>query len=443
MRKNNLTVRKVATVGPGKYADGAGLQLVVSQSGSRRWVFRFMLNGCAREMGLGGYPNMSLAAACDKAAEHRRKVKSGIDPIEEARAKAQAKPEKTPTFTRCAAQYILAHRNGWENTKHAHQWVRMLKTYVRPKIGTKPVDAIGTEDVLNVLKPIWDTKTETAKRVQRHIENVMDYAAAYGYRDQTNPARWRGHLDKLLPKPSRVKRLNRHPSMPYPEVPAFMVELAGNDSISALALRFLILTATRTSEALQAQWNEIDLETTVWTIPAEWMKARRKHRVPLSDAAMRILGTLPRIEDNPYLFPGARHGHPLSNMALLRLMHGMGYGVNGNRGDYVPHGFRSSFRDWSSEVSSFPRDVAEMALAHVIGNKVEAAYRRGDLFAKRCKMMQEWADYVYASNSAARGLVAQVAVVPAKTPSRCCGLSPITRARSILRGPTEKPWEPP
>lgn len=242
--------------------------------------------------------------------------------------------------------------------------------------------------------PIWTTKTETAKRVQGRVENILDYAAAHKYRDPQNPARWRGHLDKLLPKPSRVKKVTHHPAMPYTEAPVFMAELSGNSSISALALQFLIFTATRTNELLQAQWNEIDLEAAVWTIPAARMKDRREHRVPLSDAAMTILGALPCIEGNSYLFPGARHGRPLSNMALLQLMRGMGYGVDGDRGDYVPHGFRSSFRDWSGEVSSFPRDVAEMALAHVIENKVEAAYRRGDLFAKRRKMMQEWADYL-------------------------------------------------
>ena len=269
-----------------------------------------------------------------------------------------------------------------------------LKTYARAEIGSKRVDAVATEDILKILSPIWATKTETAKRVQGRIENILDYAAAHKYRDPLNPARWRGHLDKLLPKPSRVKKVSHHPAMPHTEVPAFMVELLGNGSVSALALRLLILTATRTNEVLQAQWPEIDLQAAVWTVPAARMKTRREHRVPLSDAAMTILEALPRIEGNPYLFPGARHGRPLSNMALLQLMRGMGYGVAGDRGDYVPHGFRSSFRDWSGEVSSFPRDVAEMALAHVIENKVEAAYRRGDLFAKRRKMMQEWADYV-------------------------------------------------
>jgi integrase len=247
---------------------------------------------------------------------------------------------------------------------------------------------------LEILSPTWTTKTETAKRVQGRIENILDFASAHRYRDALNPARWRGHLDMLLPKPSRVKTVTHHPSMPYTEVPPFMGELSENGSVSALALRFLILTATRTSEVLKAQWSEIDLKAAVWTIPGQRMKGKQEHRVPLSDAVIADLKALPRIEGNPYLFPGARYGRPLSNMALLQLMRGMGYGVKGSRGDYVPHGFRSSFRDWSGEVSSFPRDVAEMALAHVIENKVEAAYRRGDLFEKRRKMMGAWAVFM-------------------------------------------------
>jgi integrase len=272
--------------------------------------------------------------------------------------------------------------------------VSTLKTYARPEIGSKRVDTIVTEDILKILSPIWNSKTETAKRVQGRIESILDYAAAHRYRDPLNPARWRGHLDMMLPKPTRVKKVRHHPAMPHTGVPAFMAEMSSNNSVSALALRFLILTATRTNEVLRAQWPEIDLEAAVWTVPAKRMKARREHRVPLSDTAMTVLKTLPRIEGNPYLFPGTRHGRPLSSMALLQLMRGKGYGVGGDRGDYVPHGFRSSFRDWSGEVSTFPRDVAEMALAHVIENKVEAAYRRGDPFAKRRQMMQEWANFL-------------------------------------------------
>lgn len=390
MAIHKLSARKVATATPGKHEDGGGLRLVVSAKGAKKWVLRFTINGKRREMGLGSYPDVGLAEARDKAGECRSLAKSGIDPIQARRTA----PSQTPTFTTCAARYVRSHRRGWKNPKHARQWVSTLKTYARPEIGTMRVDLIGTDDILKILAPIWNSKTETAKRLQGRIENILDYAAAHKYRDQMNPARWRGHLDKLLPKPSRVKKVTHHPAMPYADVSDFMGELTANDSTSASALRLLVLTATRTSEVLQAQWDEIDLKAALWTIPADRTKTRQEHRVPLSDTAISILEALPRIEGNPYLFPGARQGRPLSNMALLQLMRGMGYGVGGSRGNYVPHGFRSSFRDWSGEVSNFPRDVAEMALAHVIENKVEAAYRRGDLFEKRRKMMQAWADYL-------------------------------------------------
>jgi len=340
-------------------------------------------------MGLGSFADVGLAEARERAAEYRKQVKRGLDPIVARRIRPAA-----PTFTACAARYVRAHRHGWTSAKHARQWVSTLKTYARPAIGSKRVDAITTEDILKVLSPLWISKTETTKRVRARIENILDYAAARQYRDPLNPARWRGHLDKLLPKPSQVRTVRHHPAMPYPELPAFMAELAGDDSVPALALRFLILTATRTGEVLHARWDKIDHRAVVWVIPAERMKARRAHRVPLTDATVSLLEALPHRADNAYLFPGAHPGRPLSSMALLLLMRDMGYGVNGDRGAYVPHGFRASFRDWSGEVSSFPRDVAEMALAHVIENRVEAAYRRGDLFDKRRRMMQEWADYV-------------------------------------------------
>jgi integrase len=322
--------------------------------------------------------------------ECRQQISSGLDPIET----RQIKSVTTPSFTTCAARYIRAHRRGWKNRKHARQWVSTLKTYVRPVIGVKPVDVVTTEHIISILQPIWTIKTETGKRVQGRIENILDFAAAHKYRDPMNPARWRGHLDKLLPKPSRVKTVNHHPAMPYDDLPVFMAELSKKSvSVSALALRYLILTATRTSEVLKVQWSEIDQGAAIWIIPAGRMKTKREHRVPLSDVAMDILNALPRITGNPYVFPGARKGQSLSNMSLLELMRGMGYGVNCNRGDYVPHGFRSSFRDWSGEVSSYPRDVAEIALAHTVGNKVEAAYQRGDLFTKRRAMMQDWPDF--------------------------------------------------
>jgi integrase len=390
MAIHKLNARLVATAGPGKYEDGGGLRIVVSDTNAKKWVLRVTIDGKRREMGLGSYPDVSLARARELASEYRQLAKAGSDPI----LARQTARGATPTFTSCAARYIRSQRRGWRNLKHARQWVSTLKTYARPKIGSKPVDAVTTEDVLGILSPIWSTKTETAKRLQGRIENVLDYAAAHRYRGEVNPARWRGHLDKLLPKPARVKTVTHHPAMPYAEVPSFMRELAANSSISALALRFLILTATRTNEVLNAHWSEIDLKGATWTIPAERMKARREHRVPLSQAALDVLNALPRVDSNPFAFPGSGHAKPLSNMALLQLMRGMGYGVGANRANYVPHGFRSSFRDWSGEVSSFPREVAEMALAHAIESKVEAAYRRGDLFTKRRDMMQAWAGFL-------------------------------------------------
>jgi integrase len=401
MAIHRLTPRKAATAPPGKYEDGGGLRLVVSNTGARKWVLRFTIAGKRREMGLGSLPDVGLAEARNKASEARKFAKDGMDPIEA----RQTEPAKTPTFTACAARYIRAHRHGWKNAKHARQWVRTLKTYARPAIGAKKVDAITTEDILSILSPVWTTKTETAKRVQGRIELVLDYAAAHNYRESLNPARWRGHLDKLLPKPSKVTKVKHLPAMPYSNVPVFMNELAAKETVSSLALQFLILTATRTSEVLHSKWDEFDLDQGIWTIPAERMKAGREHRVPLTPATLAILDALPRIQGNQHTFPGARQGRPLSSMTLLKVMRDMGYGVGGDRGDYVPHGFRSSFRDWSGEVSSFPRDVAEMALAHTIENKVEAAYRRGDLFAKRRKMMQEWSEYANKQ---------QVAVIPIK-----------------------------
>lgn len=384
-----LTALKVRTAGPGKHWDGEGLRLVVSEGGAKKWLLRITIGGKRREMGLGSYPEVSLAEAREEAAKARTAARRGANPI----ASRRAKPAEVPTFTQAAARFIRAHRRGWRNPKHAHQWVATLKTYARPKIGGKAVSEITTEDVLAVLSQIWTTKTETAKRVQGRLENVLDYAAAMKWRSGENPARWRGHLNKLLPPPARVRRVRPQPALEFREMPNFVQELRNLDSVSARALEFLILTACRTGEVLGATWQEIDLENRSWTIPAGRTKAHREHRVPLSHSAMAVLGRLPRLADCPFVFPGARDGRPLSSMALLMLMRGMGHGVGGEKSDAVPHGFRSAFRDWAGEVSSFPRDVCEMALAHVIENKVEAAYRRGDLFEKRRSMMQAWADW--------------------------------------------------
>ncbi|MGM0826235.1 MAG: tyrosine-type recombinase/integrase [Pseudomonadota bacterium] len=389
------TVQKLAKEGKkGSTGDGQGLYLQITVGGSVSWIYRFKLKGKQRYMGLGTYPGVSLSEARELAADNRKMVKQGIDPLDARLEEEKEAQKEAVTFTSCAARFIKAHRRSWRNAKHARQWVSTLKTYVRPKIGEKPIEDISTQDVLEVLKPIWANKNETAKRVQGRIENILDYAAAHGYRDPVNPARWRGHLDKLLAKPSRIQKVNHHPAMPYDDVADFMKSVQQYSSMSSKALLFLILTATRTSEVLNAEWNEIDLGNATWTIPADRMKTNREHRVPLSEQALALLSNLPRVKGSSYVFPGMKLARPLSNMALLQFMRGMGYGPSGEKGNYVPHGFRSSFRDWTGEVTSYPRDVAEMALAHTIENKVEAAYRRGDLFEKRRAMMQEWADYL-------------------------------------------------
>ncbi len=374
--------------------DGDGLYLKIGKGGGASWIYRFRWNGRLRDMGLGSYADKTLSNARESAAENRKLVKQGIDPLA-VREQKNEKKSVTVTVTHCAARYIQSHRRSWRNAKHARQWVSTLKTYVRPVIGNLPVEEVTTQDILKILTPIWTVKNETAKRVQGRIENILDFAAAHEYRDQVNPARWRGHLDKLLAKPSRVQKVNHHPAMPYDQVATFMGSVQLYKSMSSKALLFLILTATRTSEVLNAEWKEIDIGKATWQIPAERMKANREHRVPLSKQAIDLLLSLSRVKGNSFIFPGMKAGRPLSNMSLLQFMRGLGYGPSGEKGNYVPHGFRSSFRDWTGEVTSYPRDVAEMALAHAIENKVEAAYRRGDLFEKRRAMMQHWADYTF------------------------------------------------
>jgi len=392
---HKLNPAKVKNAKQGKHEDGGGLRLVVSKAGAKKWILRVTVNGKRREMGLGSFPDISLAAAREEASEGRKLARKGTDPIEARRVEVRV----VPTFVSCAAQYIRAHRRGWKNRKHAHQWVRTLKTYARPVIGSTPVNEVSTDQVLQILQPVWTEKTETAKRVQGRIESILDFAAARGLREPINPARWRGHLDTLLPRPSSVKTVRHHPAMPYGRTPAFYALLKNNSDTSSAALRLKILTATRTGEVLKAEWSEFDLDKATWTIPASRMKSKAEHRVPLTDEAIGLLNSLPRIKGCEFLFVSVRYTNPLSDMSLLSLMRRMGFGVAGDKGDYVPHGFRSTFRDWAGEVSHYPRDVAEMALAHTVGDKVEAAYRRGDLFDKRRAMMRDWSDYVTSQES--------------------------------------------
>jgi len=302
-----------------------------------------------------------------------------------------------------AAEYIATHKAGWKNEKHGQQWENTIATYANPIIGAKSVALVSTEDVLKILKPIWTTKTETASRLRSRIELILSYAKAMKWREGENPAMWRGHLDALLPPPTKLKKVRHHPALPYAQVPEFMAELRKLKGSGARALEFAILTATRSGEARLAQWHEIDLEKRLWTIPAERMKAEREHWVPLSAQAIALIKTLPRIEGNNYLFPGDRDKKPLSDMTLTAITRRM----NETEGDappkwidptngaqIVPHGFRSTFRDWAAEVGHYPREMAEHALAHSLPDRVEAAYHRGTMLERRAPMMQRWADYI-------------------------------------------------
>jgi integrase len=377
---------------PGMYGDGGGLYLQVTASGAKSWIFRFMLHGRAREMGLGPLHTVSLAEAREKARDQRKLLLDGTDPIaarEAKRAEARIAAANTMSFQECAERYIDANKAGWRNAKHAAQWPATLETYAYPVLGALSVQAIDVGLVMKVLEPVWQAKAETASRVRGRMEAVLDWATARGYRQGDNPARWRGHLDKLLPARAKIQRVEHHPALPYSGMGAFMADLRGQEGIAARALEFLILTAARTGEVIGARWDEFDLAEKLWTIPAERMKAGREHRVPLSSRTLAILDELGalRAYGGEWVFPGGRPGRPLSNMAMLKVLRRMG------RGGLTAHGFRSSFRDWAAERTNFPRDVAEMALAHAVGDKVEAAYRRGDLFQKRRALMDTWAKH--------------------------------------------------
>jgi integrase len=389
-----LTALKVTrSVGkPGMYADGSGLYLQVT-SGGASWIYRYMLNGRAREMGLGPLALYGLQDARVKALENRRLRHERIDPIEARRAarmKAKLDAAKSITFKQCAESYIKAHRAGWRNGKHAAQWEATLATYAEPTIGALPVQAIDTALVVKIIEPIWTTKPETAGRLRGRIEAVLDWATVRSYRTGENPARWRGHLDKLLPARAKVRKVEHHAAMPYGELPGFLVALREQEGIGARALEFTILTAARTGETIGATWNEISESEKLWTVKGDRMKAGREHRVPLTSRALAILKEMKPASggETDFIFPGGKRGKPLSNMAMTAVLRRMG------RGDLTVHGFRGSFRDWAAERTSFPSEVVEMALAHVVSDKVEAAYRHGDLFDKRRRLMDAWAEYL-------------------------------------------------
>jgi integrase len=373
---------------PGYYNDGGGLYLLIGPNGAKSWVFRYRVDGRLREMGLGPLYTVGLAEAREKARQCRHLRLDGNDPIEVRKAtRTQAKLDaaKAMTFAQCAERYIASHKAGWKNPKHAAQWPATLRTYVNPVFGSLPVQSIDVGLVMKAIEPLWTVKPETAGRVRGRIERILDWATTRGYRQGENPARWRGHLENLLPKKSKVRRVEPHAALPYVEISDFVAELRQQDGVAARALEFAILSAARTGEVISARWSEIDFGARLWTVPSERMKAGREHRVPLSEAAMAILGQMDRSGD--FVFPGAKAGRPISNMAMTMVLRRM------DRGSLTVHGFRSSFRDWAAERTGFPTEVAEMALAHVVSSKVEAAYRRGDLFQKRRALMDAWAGF--------------------------------------------------
>lgn len=341
-------------------------------------MLRYQVDGRRRDLGLGAYPDVSLAMARERAAEARRLIANGEDPIAQ---KQQAKPK---TFRDAALELIESKRPGWKNAKHAAQWVSTLEAYAFPKLGQMQVSRIETADVIAALKPIWSKKPETANRVRQRIEAVIDYASALGIRSGDNPARWRGHLDNLLPKPTKMRAVQHHPALPHLKIAGFMAALENRSGVAARALGFTILTAARSGEVRGMTWAEIDLEAGIWTIPADRMKAGKEHRVPLSDAALSLLGE--RSEDNAIVFASeTKRGKPISDMSMTAVLRRMGFdGI-------TVHGFRSTFRDWAGETTGFPREVIEAALAHGIKDKAEAAYARSDLFDKRRTLMEAWA----------------------------------------------------
>jgi integrase len=400
-----LTALKVGRGLPaGMYADGAGLYLQVTGSGAKSWIYRFSLRGKPREMGLGSLVAVSLADARAKAAACRALRQDGMDPIEARRAQhAQAALDaaKAITFKEAAERYIATHRAGWKAAKHAGLWENTLATYAYPVIGKVSAQAVDTALVLKILEPIWNTKPETAGRVRGRVEAIMDWAKSRGLRQGENPARWRGHLQYQLPARSKVRRVKHHAALPYAELSEFMVALREQEGIGARALEFTILTAARTGEIIGATKDEADAAEKLWTVPAVRMKAGREHRVPLSSRALVILKemTAPRNGEHTFVFPGGKRGKPLSNMAMAQVLKRM------DRDGITVHGFRSTFRDWAAECTNYPNEVVEMALAHSVSDKVEAAYRRGDLFEKRRHLMADWAAYCNTPKTATRGAV--------------------------------------
>ena len=398
-----LTALKVAkATKPGRYGDGHGLYLQVTKRGVKSWLLRYERGGRERWMGLGPLHTIALTDARELARQARQLLLSGEDPLdarEAKRASQAAEAARAITFDAATRQYFDAHERKWRNAKHRAQFLSTLEAYAFPKIGDLPVADIDLGRVLSVLEPIWHGKTETASRVRSRIEAVLDWATVRGYRRGENPARWRGQLQHVLPARGQIAKPEHHPALPYPELSQFLATLREREGIAAKALEFAILTAGRTGEVIGATWDEIDFAAKIWTIRADRMKAGREHRVPLSDRALELLEALPREDGNDLVFIGPRAGG-LSNMAMAAVLERM------NRTDITVHGFRSTFRDWAAERTNYANHVVEMALAHTVGNKVEAAYRRGDLFDKRRRLMAEWSRYCITPPAAGSRVIA-------------------------------------
>lgn len=394
-----FTIRNATKAG--YYGDGLGLWLQVSKWGSKSWVFRYERQGKRRELGLGPVHTFSLAEARVKAADLRKLLHDGIDPAADREAKAAAAKldnAKALTFEQAAKAYIAAHRSGWKNAKHAEQWTNTLTAYAYPLLGALPVAGIDTALVMKVIEPLWETKTETASRLRGRIEAVLDWATVRGHRHGDNPARWRGHLDHLLPERSKVAKVKHHAALPYRQIHAFMVALRSQEGTGARALEFAILTAARSGEVRGATWGEIDLSTNIFTVPANRMKAGKEHVIPLSGAAIALLKAIPRVAGSELVFPNTK-GTALSDATLTAVLRRM------KRQDITVHGFRSTFRDWAGETTAHPREVIEHALAHQLKDKAEAAYQRGSLFDKRVRLMADWPDYIDRAPSATADVV--------------------------------------
>jgi integrase len=396
---NRLTAMKVAKAKrPGLLSDGGGLYLRIAPGGSKQFIFRYAMNGRLRDMGLGPTHTLSLEQARERARDARLLRLDGLDPIEAKRARMaalQAADAKAMTFRQCAEGFIKDNEKEWKNAAHHKQWTSTLATYVYPTLGDIPVAAIDTPLVLSVLKPIWTDKTETASRVRGRIEAILGWATVHHYRSGDNPARWQGLLEHALPARSKVAKTEHHAALPYAEIAAFMARLRQDTSAAARCLEFIVLTGARLAEAAEAMWSEIDFAGRTWTIPANRMKGGREHKVPLSNAAMTVLEAMRTMRTCDFVFHGMRAGQPVGARTIQELVRQLG-------GEITTHGFRSCFRDWAAERTNFPREVAEMALAHAIPSAVEAAYRRGDLFEKRRRLMDSWAEFCGKPNASGK-----------------------------------------